>query len=108
MENTRIVDVSYAKDGLWLKLNAPIPFKWKKIEDRYFLSYSMEKRTFSIEDIQAKHPSAYTPWTKEDDDRLEVLFSEGQPVKEISRELGRMKGAIYSRINKLGLREIYR
>ena len=88
MENNGIVDVSYAEDGLWLKLNEPIPFKWKKIDDRYFLSYTKEKKTYSMEEVQKKHLNAYTPWSKEDDDRLEVLFSEGKRVREICLDLG--------------------
>ena len=107
MKNTEIVEVTYTEDGLYLKLNAPIPFKWKKDGDRYFLSFSNEKKIRSVAEIQEQHPNAYKAWSKEDDDRLEVLFSDGKSVKEISAELGRMKGAVYSRINKLELREIY-
>ena len=107
MKNTEIVEVTYTEDGLYLKLNEPIPFKWKKEGDRYFLSFTDEKRIRSVAEIQEKHPNAYKPWSKEDDDRLEVLFSDGKSVKEICADLGRMKGAVYSSIKKLELREIY-
>ena len=107
MKNTEIVEVTYTDEGLYLKLNEPIPFKWEKKGDHYFLSFTNEKKIRSVAEIQEQHPQAYKPWSIEDDDRLEVLFSEGKSVKEICADLGRMKGAVYSRIKKLELREIY-
>ena len=107
MKKNEIVEVTQTDEGLYIKLNEPIPFKWKREGDRYFLPFSAEKKLRTMEEIQKEHPNAYKPWSKEEDDRLEVLFSEGKKVSEIARELGRMKGAVYSRIKKLELREIY-
>lgn len=107
MKNNEVVEVTHTEEGLYIKLNEPIPFKWKKEGDRYFLPFSSEKKPRTVEDIQKEHPNAYKPWSKEEDDRLEVLYCEGKTVKEICADLGRMKGAVYSRIKKLELREIY-
>ncbi|XOV67568.1 MAG: hypothetical protein ACFHU9_00060 [Fluviicola sp.] len=107
MKKNEIVEVTQTDEGLYIKLNEPIPFKWKREGDHYFLPFSAEKKPRTMEEIQKEHPNAYKPWSKEEDDRLEVLFSEGKKASEIAEVLGRMKGAVYSRIKKLELREIY-
>lgn len=113
MKKIGIVEVAFGvtdkgKEGLWLKLNEPIPFEWEKIGDRYFLDLSArEEKTFSFDEARKKHPQAYAPWTQEDDNRLELLYCEGMKVKELSKEFGRNKGAIQSRIKKLELKEKY-
>ena len=79
MKQTGIVEVAFGnkdgKEGLWLKLNEPIPFEWEKDGNRFFLDLSarMEK-AYDYEKIRKKHPQAYTPWTKEDDDKLETFI----------------------------------
>ncbi|REE02196.1 UvrD-helicase domain-containing protein [Marinoscillum furvescens] len=57
------------------------------------------------EKIRQTHGSAYSKWTDEQDELLETLFVSRTPVKEIAAEFGRTRGAIYSRIKKLGLQE---
>lgn len=54
--------------------------------------------------IREKHPNAYRPWSKEDDDELRKLFSSGTSIAGLTEKFGRKKGAIYSRLEKLGLR----
>lgn|SRR3989338_2949101 len=113
MKKTGIVEVAFGskngKTGLWLKLNESIPFKWEKDGSGFFLDQSCRKeKTYSIDDAKKKHANAYEPWTTEDDDKLERLYADGTPVKELSEEFGRNKGAIQSRIKKLALKEIYR
>lgn len=108
-----IVEVAFscdAKDrkGLWLKLNADVPFEWEKIGDRYFLDLSTTEEAGNFfNKMRKKYPQAYTPWTNELDDRLEVLYSEGKTTKELCSLLERQPGAIRSRVKKLGLKEIY-
>lgn len=58
-----------------------------------------------FEKIRQSHGSAYSKWSEEQDERLEELFVSRTPVKEIAAEFGRTRGAIYSRIKKLGLQE---
>ena len=65
------------------------------------------KSTYTKGEKQMSHANAYQPWTKEDDDRLEVLFCEGKTIEELSTIFGRNNGAIRSRIDKLELREKY-
>ena len=44
-------------------------------------------------------------WTKEDDMRLRELYQDGKPIVQISEEFTRTRGAIRSRLKKLGLIE---
>ncbi|MBQ9654697.1 MAG: hypothetical protein IJV38_01595 [Prevotella sp.] len=54
-----------------------------------------------MEEKRAKHPNAYRPWTKEDDDRLLQLSASGKSISELCERFGRNEGAITSRLNKL-------
>jgi hypothetical protein len=108
MKNTGIVEVAFGsnngKEGLWLKLNEPIPFEWEQDGNRFFLDLSARKeKAYSMDDKRKTHSNAYQPWTKEDDDRLEVLFTEGTGVSQLCEIFGRNKGAIEARIEKLEL-----
>lgn len=58
-----------------------------------------------LEAIRGKHPNAYRPWSKEEDEDLKDRFISGEPAKSISKELGRQPGAIRSRLIKLELIE---
>ena len=63
------------------------------------------EKTYSVEKIRETHKQAYSPWTIEDDNKLEFLFCEGKKVKELAQILERNEGAISSRIKKLQLNE---
>jgi len=58
-----------------------------------------------LEKLRAKHPNAYRPWSREDDDRLTVMFRDGTKVSALVKEFGRQKGSINSRLIRLGLVE---
>ncbi len=55
--------------------------------------------------IREKHPNAYRPWSKEDDQQLTKLFTEGVKVPDLMEKFGRKRGAITARLQKLGLIE---
>ncbi len=59
----------------------------------------------SFKEIREKFPNAYKSWDKEEDEKLFELFEKETPIKDIAKELGRKRGAITSRIEKLGLNE---
>ncbi|MCC5920251.1 MAG: UvrD-helicase domain-containing protein [Cyclobacteriaceae bacterium] len=50
-----------------------------------------------------KKKGSYQPWLPADDRRLEYLFQRGVAMQDLADELGRTKGAIYSRLKKLDL-----
>lgn len=57
----------------------------------------------SFEKIRETHPNAYRPWDIAQDEKLRELFSERISVSELAEIFGRNKGAIRSRLKKLGL-----
>jgi len=81
-------------------------------EERAYLDNLLDQQStaqkkYSVKKIRQKHEQAYMPWTQEDDSKLEILFCEGKPIKELAQVFGRNEGAINSRIKKLELREKY-
>lgn len=56
-----------------------------------------------FETIRADHPQAYLPWDKAQDDKLRELFAHGSPVADLADTFHRTRGAIKSRLGKLGL-----
>lgn len=64
-----------------------------------------EKPGMILKDRRHSNPNAYKKWTVAEDQELQERFAEQQAIKRISQEMGRNKGAIYSRLKKLGLWE---
>lgn len=56
-----------------------------------------------MEQQKQLYSNAYAPWTKEDDVNLFSLYNKGYSIEELVNVFGRNKGAIRSRIKKLGL-----
>jgi len=55
--------------------------------------------------MREKHPNAYKPWSADDDARLTELFRDDKKVSVLVKEFGRQRGAIESRLVRLGLVE---
>ena len=53
--------------------------------------------------IRERHPNAYLPWGKAQDEKLQELFVKGSPVAGLAQTFNRTRGAIRSRLAKLGL-----
>lgn len=66
-----------------------------------------KEKAYSVAAFREKHKDAYKPWSTELDDELTKMYCEGINVKDLAKHFGRTKGAIYSRIKKLELEEIY-
>lgn len=66
---------------------------------------SIKKKGSKLEEIRKKYPNAYRAWSKDEDDKLRVLFSKNIKARDIAREFGRKTGAIHARLEKLGLEE---
>ncbi|MBI3888423.1 AAA family ATPase [Candidatus Nomurabacteria bacterium] len=62
-------------------------------------------RPNAFAEIREKHPNAYRPWSKEQDEELGKLFKEGQKIKDLMETFGRKRGGITARLEKLGLVE---
>ncbi len=104
------VKVNDLTDNMDIRRLAYISEKDVKRLRKYLKAYKqlLGVSTYSIEACRVEYPNAYTPWTQEDDDRLEQLYCEGKTVKQLSEIFGRKNGAINSRIKKLELEEKYR
>ncbi len=61
------------------------------------------KKAYSLEEKRKEHGNAYLPWEKEADDILINFYNEGKKIKEIAEIMERSRGAIYSRLKKLGI-----
>ena len=55
-------------------------------------------------EIREKHPNAYRPWNKEQDEELKKLFTAGAKIADLMKNFGRKRGGITARLEKLGLR----
>jgi len=60
-----------------------------------------ETREERIARVRQTHPRAFTSWSEEEDARLALRFREGASIADLSRTLGRPRGAISMRLEKL-------
>ncbi len=51
------------------------------------------------------YPKNGLPWTKDEDNRLLLLYEKKRPLKQISRQLGRSPSAVHNRLYYLLDRE---
>lgn len=56
-------------------------------------------------EIREKHPNAYRSWDKIQDEELSKLFVSRVSIPDLMTKFGRKRGAITSRLKKLGLRK---
>lgn len=61
----------------------------------------VETRAERIERIRLTHPRAFEPWSEDEDARLALRWNEGGGVAELARSLGRPRGAVTMRLEKL-------
>jgi ATP-dependent DNA helicase PIF1 len=64
---------------------------------------TMSKPSYDVGKIRKKYPNAYQPWSEEQDEELKQRHGRGEKIAEIADAFGRKKGAIRSRLVKLGL-----
>jgi len=63
----------------------------------------MQSRQSGFEKIRETYPNAYRPWDKEQNEKLSEFFAKGLSVADLAKTFGRKRGAIRSRLAKLGL-----
>ncbi len=61
-----------------------------------------QAKSYSVSDIRKTYMKAYDKWTPEDDERLKKDAQAGRNMKVLAAFFGRKKGAIRSRLKKLG------
>lgn len=60
-------------------------------------------KTYSVIEKRDSFKDAYKPWTHELDEELTMMYYDAVNVKDIAKHFGRTKGAIESRLMKLGI-----
>jgi len=60
-------------------------------------------KSYSVEDVRKSYTKAYDKWTEEDDERLKKDAYAGRDIGVLAAFFGRNKGAIRSRLKKLGI-----
>lgn len=58
---------------------------------------------YKLDDVRKTHSNAYQKWTSEEESNLIKMYAHGNKFDKIASELGRQKGGIKARLQKLGL-----
>jgi len=61
------------------------------------------RKSYTLDEIRQKYPNAYKKWTSEEDRRLKEGYDARMSVPDLAKHFGRQKGAIQSRLRKLGV-----
>lgn len=60
-----------------------------------------DRPAYTVEAKRQTYPNAYSPWSKQDDERLKTLVAKGESVARLAEAFGRQPSAIQSRIAKI-------
>jgi hypothetical protein len=63
------------------------------------------EKSYSVEEKRKTNEHAYKRWTIKEESQLKDLFHLGHTVQEITKIMGRDKGAIISRLHKIELKK---
>ncbi len=89
--------------GFWIrdisKLSTSKPFSIQ------LDSIEVRKQAYNVAEIQKEHQSAYEKWTPEEDEGLERAYKAGVSIASLANTHRRNRGAITSRLRKLGLEQ---
>lgn len=61
-------------------------------------------KSYNVDELRKLYSNAYAPWSQADDELLRDLYLRGETMLILIQTFGRKKGAITSRLRKLGLR----
>jgi len=75
--------------------------------DKYDKYDKQIPKSYSVKEVRETYTGAYQPWTDALDKELTLMFREGIHLKDMAKHFGRTKSAIYSRIRKLELEELF-
>ena len=66
-------------------------------------THAVTSKKYSVKNVRREYPNAYKKWTKNEDQKLVQEYKNGRSISELADSHGRKKGAIRSRLKKLGL-----
>lgn len=64
---------------------------------------SKDDKKYFVDEIRKNFAKAYMPWTESEDNKLKELFAKGKTTRELVEIFERKRGAIRSRLRKIGL-----
>ena len=77
-------------------------FPDQKSGNKKIAGAQFREKTYTVMEKRGSHKEAYQPWTPEQDKKLKEIYDSGASVTKMAEQLERTKGAILSRIKKLG------
>jgi len=87
-----------------------VPAAAEKAMETFLAAVGLETRSlvthhpaFRIAELRQEHPSAYAPWTPDQETDLTSRFLAGEKIADIAVAMGRKPGGIQARLNKLGM-----
>jgi hypothetical protein len=63
----------------------------------------VKKKAYNVDEQRKINPNAYKKWELEDDKALTKAYKAGKSLDQLAKSFGRNRGAIESRLSKLGL-----
>jgi hypothetical protein len=60
-----------------------------------------KSKAYDLDQLRRVYPKAYAGWTKEEEDKLKILYSRNKTINELVDIFQRKPGAIHSRLKKL-------
>lgn len=104
------MDINKAKEIVSILVEGTDPITGKLLDEDNVCNKGEVVRAFYtiIETLDKKHQknlpvNVGKPWTKDEERQLEELYNSGLSKKEISDKLGRTKGSISSRLERLSI-----
>jgi len=77
------------------------------LEKKFLKQTTTANKAYDVAAIRQEHRETYAPWTEKMDKELKVFFKNDVSLKDIAKHFGRTKGAVVSRIKKLGIGRPY-
>lgn len=77
------------------------------LEKKFLKQTAIAHKAYDVATVREEHREAYAPWTEKMDKELAVFFKNNVSLKDIAKHFGRTKGAVVSRIKKLGIGRPY-
>lgn len=105
MTEVTINDFRALMENHWKEFEKKIDLKPKL--QRSTSKISKKEKAYSIQEIRKTYPRAYEKWTESDDEFLKRFWNKNkqntkEKIRELMKQFGRNRGAITSRLNKMG------
>lgn len=90
-----------------VRTKSPVKNLSPVLERKLLKQTSTADKAYDVSTIRKDHREAYAPWTEQMDKELTIFFKNNIPLKDMVKHFGRTRGAVVSRIKKLGIGKPY-